>query len=316
MTGERQIVDGIRAEFDVRVEAAIADLATRQHGVVSREQLEALGVGRGAIQWRLRNRRLHRVHQNVYAVGHRDLSAKGRWMAAVLATGWDGALSHRSAGALHGIRATSRSRIELTSPRRHSRPGLEVHQATLAGAEVAVVDAIRVTTTERTLLDLAGVIPAGDMERAVERADALRLIDHAVLEALVARNRGRRGVARLRGVLGAYSAPVVTRSKLEDRFLSFLDDYGIPHGEVNADIRLGERWIEVDMLWRRQRVIVELDSRAWHDTGVAYERDRERDRALQARGWRVVRVTWRQLHEDPAGVARDLSAILANAKLA
>jgi very-short-patch-repair endonuclease len=67
---------------------------------------------------------------------------------------------------------------------------------------------------------------------------------------------------------------------------------------------------ECDCVWREQRVAVELDSRTVHDTSAAFERDRARDRALQAAGWRVVRVTWRQLHGEPDGLAADLRRIL------
>jgi putative AbiEi antitoxin of type IV toxin-antitoxin system len=84
-------------------DALIAQLAERQHGVVARRQLLDLGLGRGAISERLACKRLHRVHRGVYAVGHRVISQRGWWMAAVLASGPDAVLSHRSAAALWGI---------------------------------------------------------------------------------------------------------------------------------------------------------------------------------------------------------------------
>jgi hypothetical protein len=105
--------------------------------------------------------------------------------------------------------------------------------------------------------------------------------------------------------------PVLTRSELEDRFLTFLEVHDHPRPEVNAALHLAGRWFEVDFLWREQRLIVELDGHETHRTRAAFERDRERDRLLQAHGWRVVRITWRQLHETPEAVARDLSVILA-----
>jgi very-short-patch-repair endonuclease len=67
-------------------------------------------------------------------------------------------------------------------------------------------------------------------------------------------------------------------------------------------------------VWPAQRLIVELDGRAVHDTAAAFERDRERDRTLHASGWRVVRVTWRQLHGDPEVVARDLRKLLGSGR--
>ena len=102
----------------------------------------------------------------------------------------------------------------------------------------------------------------------------------------------------------------MTRSELEKRFREFLMDAGIPRPETNAHIQVSGIWYEIDCLWRRERVIVELDGRATHDTQQTFESDRARDRILQAAGFRVIRITWRQLHESPAAVAADLRALL------
>jgi very-short-patch-repair endonuclease len=74
---------------------------------------------------------------------------------------------------------------------------------------------------------------------------------------------------------------------------------------------VGERWLEVDCLWRREGVLVELDGRDVHDTVRAFERDRARDRALTVAGWRVVRVTWRQLEGEAGALASDLRMVLS-----
>lgn len=147
---------------------AMLALAERQHGVVSRAQLDALDLGRGAIEHRLDEGRLHPLHRGVYAVGHRVVSRQGRWMAAVLAMGPGAVLSHRSAAALWGLRTTARARVEVTVPGpRRSRPALEVHRARLAADEVTLERGIPVTTASRTLLDLAAVVGSRQMERAV-----------------------------------------------------------------------------------------------------------------------------------------------------
>ncbi len=86
----------------------IAEVAGRQHGVVSRRQLIELGVRPGAIKWRLAHGRLHSVSRGVYAVGHQALSREGRWMAAVLYAGPGAVLSHRPAAAHWGFRPTAR----------------------------------------------------------------------------------------------------------------------------------------------------------------------------------------------------------------
>jgi REase_MTES_1575 len=294
-------------------DAAIGELAAHQHGVVARAQLLDLGPGRRAIDHRVERGRLPVVHHGVYAVGHVVLSREGRWMAAVLAAGPGAVLSHRSAAALWGLRHTRRARIEVTVPRSlRPRPGIQVHRGHLLDDEVGAVHRIPVTTVSRTLLDLASLVDAVQLERALDRAEALRLADHAALADLIARHPRRSGTRALRALLATRSiGATVTRSELEDRFLAFLDDAVLPRPEVNVPLELGPgAWIEADCIWRNQRLIVELDGHAAHATPRAFERDRSRDRALQAAGWHVVRITWRQLHDEPSTVAADLRTLL------
>ena len=109
-------------------------------------------------------------------------------------------------------------------------------------------------------------------------------------------------------ILKAGSAgATITRSELEDRFLAFLDDAVLPHPNVNTVIE----GLEVDFAWQEQKLVVELDGYETHGTRAAFERDRARDRALQVAGWRVLRITWRQLHARAAAVAAELRTLLA-----
>jgi very-short-patch-repair endonuclease len=98
--------------------------------------------------------------------------------------------------------------------------------------------------------------------------------------------------------------------ELEERFLVLLDQAGLPRPDVNRSVHVSGRWIEGDCVWLPQRMIAELDGHAFHTTAAAFERDRSRDRVLQAAGWRVVRITWRQLHDDSAAVVADLRGLL------
>jgi restriction endonuclease-like protein/putative AbiEi antitoxin of type IV toxin-antitoxin system len=287
------------------IDRVVADLAARQHGVVSRGQLLELGLSSRAIQGRIERGALHPLYRGVYAVGHCVVSKRGRWMAAVLAAGRRAVLSHRSAGALWDLGADPAGRVEVSSPTERRRPGIKVYETVLAPDEVTVVDGIPVTTIERTLLDLSAALPRSGVERAIERADALRLVDHAIVGALLERYRGRPGTSLLSELRERGVEPVLTRSELEERFMTFLDAHPMPRPEVNTVVE----GFEVDFVWREQRVIVELDSRTWHHTRAAFERDRERDRILQAHGRRVVRITWRQLHDDPQRIAHDLLAL-------
>ena len=280
--------------------------------MVARAQLLELGIGSRAVEHRIVTGRLQRLHRSVYAVGHRSLSREGRWMAAVLAGGPGAVLSHRSAAALWDLRTTARTRIEITVPRRRRfKTGIEAHHAHLPPDEITERRGIPVTTAPRTLLDLGVVLPGPQVERAVNEAEIRQLTDALSLPALLARYPGRRGVGVVRAIVADQEiGSTLTRSELEDRFLAFLARYGLPPPEMNVHLSAAGRWIEVDCLWRAERLIVELDGRTFHDSVAAYERDRARDRALSVAGWRVVRVTWRQLHDDALGLAADLRGLL------
>lgn len=313
-SGESEFDPDIRGERQARrPDLLIAEVAGRQHGVVARAQLSALGLGRRAIDYRLEIGRLHLLYRGVYAVGHRVLSFEGRWMAAVLAGGDRAALSHRSAAALWGIRPSASARVEITVPSsRRSKRGIEQHSSVIARDEMTTVRGIRVTTVARTLVDLAAVLDAHQLKRAAHEAEVRRLWDALSIQALTDRHRGRRGVVAVKALLaddrlGTY----VLRSELEGRFLALIENSGLPAPQANVPVRAGRHRFEVDFVWASAHVIAELDGHAAHATRATYERDRERDRILQAAGWRVVRVTWRQLHDAPDAVSADLRVLLA-----
>jgi predicted transcriptional regulator of viral defense system len=236
-----------------RPDLEILALAEAQHGLVSRVQLLRIGLGRRALQYRLRTGRLVAVRRGVYAVGHRPATLAARWMAAVLAVGEDSVLSHRSAAALWGLRMTARPQIDVTVPRRlHALSGIELHRTTLATDETTRHQGIPVTTAARTLLDLAATLDRHRLERALEQAEMLRLADHTALEALTNRHAKRPGAPALRHLLDAGAldqAP--TRSELEDRFLTFLDAQRLPRPKINATIRVGNSAADLRLLLRR-----------------------------------------------------------------
>lgn len=137
------------------------------------------------------------------------------------------------------------------------------------------------------------------------------LTDRLSIPDLLARYPRRRGTAALRELLQEdVSAGGVTRNDFEEAFVPLLDSHGLPRPRFNADVAVGGRFFSVDCLWREERLIVELDGRATHGTRQAFESDRERDRLLMVDRWRVMRVTWRQLHYDGARIAADLRTAL------
>jgi hypothetical protein len=298
-------------QLDIRsLDRRMADLAARQHGVVTRPQLAAIGLGRGAIQLRLARGRLHPLYRGVYAVGHPVLTNEGGWMAAVFAGGPGTVLSHRSAAAHWGIRPAD-GRREVTTPgRRLAQPGLRLRYSRLPRDETTTHAGIPVTTVPRTLFDLAAVTPLNQLRRAANEAEIRRLWDPLSLHDLLERHPRRPGGAAIRAVLATPGAGI-TRNELEGRFLDFLDAARLPRPGTNVPMEVNGIWIEADCMWREQRLIAELDGRATHATRSAFESDRARDRGLVAAGWRVIRITWRQLCDEPGALADDLRAALA-----
>jgi predicted transcriptional regulator of viral defense system/very-short-patch-repair endonuclease len=295
--------------FDKR----IAELAERQHGVVARRQLLVLGLGREAIEVRLRAGRLHPLHRGVYSVGHEVVSQEGRWIATVLFAGSGAVLSHRSAAALWGIRGTSSGAIEVTTPRKsRSRGGLRRHFATLPADEVTIERGIPVTTVPRTIFDLAANSSVDAVEHGLRESEYLRLHDRLSLLHLLDRYPRRRGARAVQECLArrAEGPSGRVRSRLEERFLPFLRQHRLPMPWLNAWIPLEPKGCEVDCLWRAQRQIVELDGYEGHGTRGAFREDRARDRRLRVAGYGVTRIAWGQLHDEPDEIATDLRALL------
>jgi very-short-patch-repair endonuclease len=286
-------MDGKSASPD----GAVARMAARQHGVVSIRQLREAGVSDDAARARVRAGRLHRVHRGVYAVGHPRLSLEGRWMAALLACGSGEAtvvLSHRAAAALWGLLPPADGAVDVSvagSGGRRRRRGVRIHRSsTLTADQTTRRRGIPVTTPARTLADLRRAVIANglwgsgsheEVRRAIRQAEALGLPPGD-------ENLGDR-----------------TRSELERRFLRLCRSHGLPAPEVNT--RIGR--FEVDFLWPDRRVIVETDGYRYHRGRVAFEDDRARDLALRALGYDVVRLTHRQLMDEPAAVASVLRSL-------
>jgi very-short-patch-repair endonuclease len=292
------------------IDRLIAELAGRQHGVVALRQLVELGVTRKAIEFRLKCGRLHRVYRGVYAVGHRVLTDDGWRMAAVLAAGSRAVVSHLDAAAIHGLLRSSRAITEVTLPyRRNPSPGIRGHYALLPDDEITTVRGIPVTTVPRTILDLAAVRRREDVEGALHESEVRRLTDPLSLYDLLERYPRRQGTRLVRAILAARQT--VPKNVFERAFAAFLHRYRLPRPETNVWLTIGDRTYEIDCLWRAQRVAVELDGRAVHDTPRAFERDRVKDRRLTVAGWRPLRVTWNHLHRGEPQLAGDLRLLLA-----
>jgi very-short-patch-repair endonuclease len=287
----------------------VARIARRQHGVVSTRQLLAAGMHRNAVSGRLRKGRLHQVYRGVHAVGHAGISREGKWMAAVLACGngviateertilgqWGAALSHRSAAELWGLLPPSDGPVHVSIPGdggRRRRQGIRLHRcSTLLPAAVTRHNAIPVTKPARTIADLrrtvgkrggSGIVAPKELRRAIRQADVLGL------------------------PLGPDPISDRTRSDLERLFLRLCRAHGLPEPEVN--VRIGS--MLVDFLWRDHQLVVETDGYRYHRGRTAFEDDRSRDLELRTLGYEVLRLSYRQVADEPQRIAAVLRATL------
>lgn len=282
-------------------------IASRQHGVVTRRQLVELGLSGQGIQHRVSRGRLHRVERGIYAVGRPELTLRGRWMAAVLSCGSRAALSHRSAGALWGITPTFPRLIEVSVPfasPRH-RPGVRVYRRpNLRSKDVEVRDGIRVTTPVLVLIDLARTEDDARLERAINEADRLDLIDPEGLVEALDDYPGRPGITRMRTILGRRTFRL-TDSELERRFLPLVADVGLPIPLTKQHVN----GFKVDFFWPDLRLVVETDGLRYHRTPAQQARDRVRDQAHLVAGFIPLRFTHWQVRYEPGHVQSTLFAV-------
>ena len=237
-------------------------------------------------------------------------------MAATLAAGDGAVLSHRSAARAWGVIAPATEWVEVICPlgRIVRRRGIVSHESEVADDERTVIDGIPVTSPFRTVFDLAAVLKLRELERVFHEAEVRELRDRVSLPMLLERYPRRRGAQNLRALL-AYSEPVgFTRNDFEEAFLALVEAHDLRRPRMNASLALRGHFIEIDALWERERVAVELDGLGVHGTRKRLESDRQRDRILVAEGWKTMRVTWRQLHEEPDEVIADLKMALGQGR--
>ena len=253
--------------------ATAARIAGGQHGRVAWHELIAAGIDRHTIQRWLEDGRLHRVHDGVYAVGHPGRSALADYMAAVLACGPGAAVSHRAAAHALRLRPGAPPPPEVTVPTTagRRRPGIVVHRVrSLHVLDVSTLDAIRITTVPRVLLDLAPSPSVAELSRACHEGWVHHRTTPRHVEACIARNPAKPGIAELHRALGAD----VTLSVLEDAFLALLEKHGLPAPRTNVD-RHGDK---VDCHWPELGLTVELLSYRFHASRVSFEADVARRR--------------------------------------
>ena len=259
----------------------IAAIAARRRSLVTYVELLDAGLSPRGVRTRVEVGRLHRKHRGVYAVGHPVLPPLGEEQAALLAIGEHAALSHRSAAVVWGLLPPEHGPVDVLHwpPHRRARPGIRLHRAP-AEPPTRVHQGLRVTIPADTLAALTRAVDARTLAQATEEAERRRLIPQ--------------------------QPGGLTRSEAERHLLRPIRQAGLPSPRTNARLR-GH---EVDALWPAQRLVVEVDGFAFHRTRAAFERDRARDADLVLAGYRVLRVTWRQLVREPHAVVARIAGAL------
>jgi hypothetical protein len=280
-----------RGMWDVR----IAQLAGHQCNRISRAQLAELGLSRSAIDYLLATGRLVAVEEGVFAVApvlaHDEW---GRWMAATL-TATGSVLSHMSAAVAWGLLSVPPS-LEIVTrpgnggPRRHG--GILVYRSATLDGDVTALRGIPITSTPRTLLDLARTVGDKALATAVREAVRLERTTLAALGDSLGCHRRRRGSRRLAATVARYAGLPLERARsgAEIRALEILRDAGRPPPSLNVRIA-GQ---EADLSWRGLRLIIEIDGGPFHlDSGE----DARKQRIWEAAGWTVRRIPSDDVYE-------------------
>ena len=285
-------------------------VAGRQLALITTPQLRASGLQHDAIGTRRRKGLLHRVHHGVYLFGTSTFLPGARELAAVLACGESGCVSHESAAALWGLIAHHDGDVHITiaGSSRRRREGIQIHRmGALDPDDVRELRGIPVVSPARALLDYAPIAAPAALERSIAEAYALRLTTERELSRMVARNPHRPGVGVLRAELAREQGPRWTRREGERQVKELIRRADLPPPLTNVVVA----GYEADFFWPQQRLVVEFDGYQFHGHRRAFERDRRRDAAHVLAGYRVIRITWRQLTEEPLRVAAILAAALS-----
>jgi very-short-patch-repair endonuclease len=289
---------------DYKRSRAAWELAGRQHGVVARRQLLALGFNAREIEHRVSRGRLHPVMRGVYAVGWPQMTRKREWMAGVLACGEGAVLSHRSAAALWEIGTERSTEVDVSVCRRTRlrRAGVRVRSRSgLRESEIARHDGIPVTGIVRTLVDIAAELSPTAAERAVNEADKLELIDPETLRAALDDYKGETGVRPLRAILDAHTFRL-SDSDLEIIFRPIAAAAGLPPPLTKQAVN----GFEVDFFWPGLGLVVETDGLRYHRTPSAQSRDARRDRAHLLAGMTPLRFTHYEVKYESSKVIQAL----------
>jgi hypothetical protein len=283
----------------------MANLAARQYGIVTRDQLNELGYSDRMIDHALQTGRLQAWHRNVFAVGHGGLSRHGLCKAAVMFRGEGALISYQSAIWLWGLEGKLRIPVNVSVRwRGHGQEAIGLHHCpALRDEDFTTTEGLPVTSVARTLLDYASIARPYRLEFAIDRADRLDILDPAAVDRILDEVRGHRGRGPLAKALTIYRETGFTRSGGEKKMLAVLAEAGIPRPAVNNFVE----GYEVDFYWEHERFGVELDSWEHHRSRRSFEGDRERQENLAMADIETIRITGTRLKHEPRQVAERIA---------
>lgn len=277
---------------------AVARIAAGQRTLVTTAQLAECAMGKDAVAHRVKSQRFHPVFHGVYSVGCGELPPLALELAALLAVGNKSFISHQSAAFVWGFVKSPPEEVQVSVVGRccESRNGIRVHRIhAIDERELRRHEGLWISSPARALLEVAAILPRHGLADAVGEGVGGRLVNRAQIEATLARNRGRRGSARLAEVIGDEDAMTITRSRAEKAFLKLMRESGLPMPQVNE--RLG-RYVP-DFMWPEQRLIVELDSYTFHGGPNGFDSDHDKDLVYREAGFDVLRPTRSHVIKEP-----------------
>lgn len=295
---------------DYSRDKAVTQIAGGQRNLIGTEQLFECGLGKDAVARRVRAGWLRLVFQGVYSVGSGELPPLALEFGALMSCGKGALVSHRSAAFVWGMRKNPPPEVEVSVVGLgcRSRKGMRLHRIrALDKRDLRRHEGLWVSSPARVVLEIAAVGSRDELVDVIDQGLALRRFTARDLKDVLARNRGRRGAARMAEILGDETAMAISRSRAEKALLRLIRDARLPMPETN--VKFGR--FEADFVWHQERVIVELDSPTFHSGPGAVERDREKDFLFRGAGFDVLRPTRRHVVYEPTRVLVLLARALA-----
>ena len=284
-------------------------------GVIGRAEALAIGLPPSTLKAWVRLGRLVRVGTGIY-VQPAVLETESSLLRAAT-TALDAIVSHESAARLHGLDGLDPRRVTVSVPVRKTNrfDGVTIHQMTdLTEDQTTVRASLPTTDVERTVLDLAAVLPKPLLEGCLDQLVRLRKTTYQATSDRLEETarKGKPGVAKLRAVMATrLGQNYATDSVLETRLLRVLTEGGLPH----PDPQYRPAWLRqvngrVDFAYVEQAVVVEGDSQRWHGAPDSFQADRKRDNLAQLAGWVILRFTWHDITERPDYVVETVADAL------